>query len=1012
MGGSRVPAAWFTYTAAFVAPFVVCLARGPALWQALLVAAVPPVSIAAGRYVLARAARRPGEPVAGLVPRRSPRRMLGAAVVAAREPGRSSAGVHGTGPLPPSPDGAVLALEPGAPHPAPVPSPEPGAPRPAPHPLAPTGPAPAARTGRTAETALVELALDQWDDAYWAGGPPVPCVVLIHGEPGSGRTTLARELARNLPWRDGDGEVLSVRLHGGVSARDALLHLLNRLGAPRQTLLFQPEEGGRAELERLRAAYEDVLSERRVALLLDDAVSDEQVLPLIPERSRALVLVTGGEVLPGLRDRFGATLVGLGPLDDDTGLTLLPHRAAEPHTTRLLRAARGLPLTLRIAASIPPGSVPDVPEAPAGGSAEIMSAAFDALPEEARRVLRTLPLAGEASFGALAASVLGDLSEPVAGQVLAVLADAGFLEPAHEDRYRLHPVIREFAARRLSAEAPPEESAALERRLVRAYADLAELAIRQVDGRSSGPGPEPGPAAGEEPGPGPVADPGPDDGGAFPGPYPAGHEDMPPPGRATAVPPPGPPGPPGHPPYDGRAYDGPAYDRPPGGRVRRPFVSADAAVRWFEAERSFVTATLRRAGHAEPGDVQRLLVALCEFCVLRGDLYRLSRVNQLARALGRATMVNSALFHNAVAARQVGALARAQTDLEAMVDTQREASDPDGEARALRNLGITYHHEGRLTSAEAVLRKAVSHQGPAHLRYYRAWSLHALAAVVRDRGRPEEAAGLLAEALDLHREADSPHGQAWALLHWGQVHLLLGETDAAEGKLRRCRELYREVHDERGESWACTQLGRAMLLRGRPEEAAHALTQSLRWHQKNEDARGAAWTSYYIGLAHDAADDLRHAEDALAAAERQFAGLGDRFGLERCRADLLRAGSPRVRLRLLDDEVRVGSAVTVHVDLAVPRSHPWDSTPEEVVVVAMAPPGAEVEPYVHAYRTGGTGSQPAAFAFTARRAGSHELNFRIYHEEYGVLLQEVVTTVDVHRDHAGEPAPAAVPRRS
>ncbi|KIF00993.1 hypothetical protein PL81_38055, partial [Streptomyces sp. RSD-27] len=53
------------------------------------------------------------------------------------------------------------------------------------------------------------------------------------------------------------------------------------------------------------------------------------------------------------------------------------------------------------------------------------------------------------------------------------------------------------------------------------------------------------------------------------------------------------------------------------------FASLDAALRWLDEESSFITAALRQSEGVDQQAVLDLLGALCDFCLLRGDLYRL-----------------------------------------------------------------------------------------------------------------------------------------------------------------------------------------------------------------------------------------------------------------------------------------------------------------------------------------------------------------------------------------------------
>lgn len=55
------------------------------------------------------------------------------------------------------------------------------------------------------------------------------------------------------------------------------------------------------------------------------------------------------------------------------------------------------------------------------------------------------------------------------------------------------------------------------------------------------------------------------------------------------------------------------------------FGSLDAALRWLDDESSFITSALRHAEGVDQQAVLNLLGALCDYCLLRGDLYRLGR---------------------------------------------------------------------------------------------------------------------------------------------------------------------------------------------------------------------------------------------------------------------------------------------------------------------------------------------------------------------------------------------------
>lgn len=103
--------------------------------------------------------------------------------------------------------------------------------------------------GRRAELAQIA----RWVHAARASTETKPTVVVLHGEPGSGRTTLAVRAAHELKDQFRGACVVDLRSdvtgENPLPTRDALLHLLNRLGAPREQLLFRdgvsPVERGR-----------------------------------------------------------------------------------------------------------------------------------------------------------------------------------------------------------------------------------------------------------------------------------------------------------------------------------------------------------------------------------------------------------------------------------------------------------------------------------------------------------------------------------------------------------------------------------------------------------------------------------------------------------------------------------------------------------------------------------------------------------------------------------------------
>lgn len=466
----------------------------------------------------------------------------------------------------------------------------------------------------------------QWVHAARASTETRPTVVVLHGDPGSGRTTLAVRAAHAL--RDQFRGACVVDLRGDrpdappLPTRDALLHLLNRLGAPREQLLFRERSSQEQQVKRLSELYHQHLTGLPVTIVLDDAAGAEQVRTLVPERSDSLVIVTAREPLE-LGNDTPAWVHHL-PVQalDAAGAEELLREAAEdpsgPYDAESADAVRelcgGLPLALRVAGSaIGPRTTRQLAAdlgayGPVDPVERVLWLRYTDQSEQGRRLLRRLALAGRASLGAAAAAALLATTSAEATRHLSALANAGLVDHVRGSRYRLHDLVRAFAQARLADEEEPAERTAAQERLIQNYADLADSVIRLVDGNMSTRAGQTGPHG---------------------------------------------------------------------------FTSLDAALRWLDDESSFITAALRHAEGVNQDAVLGLLGALCDYCLLRGDLYRLGEIQELAQSIDQGLLMRSVQWRTGIAARQLGELDKARTTLSSVVDLYREAHHRAGEGRAL-----------------------------------------------------------------------------------------------------------------------------------------------------------------------------------------------------------------------------------------------------------------------------------------------------------------------------------------
>ena len=285
-----------------------------------------------------------------------------------------------------------------------------------------------------------------------------PAVVVLSGSPGVGKSAVAVRVAHLTRAAFPDGQ-LHIDLAGTSSNPrrpvDVLPELLRTVGIteiPRRL-------ADRAAL--LRSA----LAGRRMCLVLDDAASAAQVAPLLPGAGGSAVLVTSRVMLP---DLVGTHPVELDVLGEPEAARLLAgivgaaRMQAEPTSAAaILRFCGRLPLAIRVAGTrlahrrgwtlrtladrlrderrrLDELSVGDLAVRASVGLS------YASLPAESARAFRLLGLLGPVRWPGWVVGAL--LDRPHADDVLDVLVDNHLVQLVDPDRYRLHDLLRCYAA--------------------------------------------------------------------------------------------------------------------------------------------------------------------------------------------------------------------------------------------------------------------------------------------------------------------------------------------------------------------------------------------------------------------------------------------------------------------------------------------------------------------------------------------------------------------------------------
>ncbi|MDG4830599.1 BTAD domain-containing putative transcriptional regulator [Solwaraspora sp. WMMD1047] len=323
----------------------------------------------------------------------------------------------------------------------------------------------------TGRTALLDRFRTQVDTA-----PPGPSVHVFDGMAGVGKTTLAIRLAELAVDRYPDAH-LFIDLHGH-SDREAVDH-----GAALSTLLRQLGVAANriaGPIDQRTAQWRSELARRRTVLVLDNAATSAQVLPLLPGCGDHLTLVTSRHRLTGLDGVRTQPLAVLTEAEAaDLFIRIVGERAvAEPVAVReVVRRCGLLPLAVRLAAARLSrrrrwrvadllDRLGDTALAELTAEDRTVAAAFalsyNQLATPLQRLFRLLGLYPGERFDAPVAAALADLPRDDAEDLLAELADVNLVEEQDFATYRLHDLIRQYAAT-LAAADQPERQAALRR---------------------------------------------------------------------------------------------------------------------------------------------------------------------------------------------------------------------------------------------------------------------------------------------------------------------------------------------------------------------------------------------------------------------------------------------------------------------------------------------------------------------------------------------------------------------
>jgi DNA-binding SARP family transcriptional activator/predicted ATPase len=619
----------------------------------------------------------------------------------------------------------------------------------------------------------------------WGEGRLAAPVVVITGQGGVGKTSIAVHAAHRVAGHFPDGQLFA-DLHAGtgqpLGPAQVLERFLRVLGVP----------GGQVpeDLDERAETYRDLLADRKVLVVLDDAAGESQVRPLLPGTPTAAVLITSRHRLGGLG---GAAHLDVAAFDADTSMELLGRiagtsrvRAQSWAAAMVARQCGYLPLALRVAgarlAERPHWDIQQLADRLADETRRLdelrhgdlavrasISLSYGGASEQARRLLRRLALVEAPVFSGWMAAALLDRPTGAGEDALDELVTARLVETTGtgsgvHSQYRLHDLIRVYAREQLAADEPPDEQNAA---LARALGALLYLA-REAEHRLHGYG-------------------------------------------------------------DARLRSDVTLWPLPGPLADR-LLSEPMA--WFERERAALVCGVRQAAGAGFTDLcwnLAFTAATLFDSQSHFDDWRETHEIALeaARRAGRVRGQAAILYALGSLHLRQGQSGAAGEELAAAARLFQDAADDRGTAIATVQLVYLERLSGRLDDAArhgqqalATLRRTGDTKDLAYL-------LGNLGQVKLERGELEDAKSLLAEAIRLAQSAGSVGIEAAVLAWLGQAYLLAGERDHAVGTLDLALAKARDAGSRWVETYVLVSAGTLKTRLGEFGQARTALQRAL-----------------------------------------------------------------------------------------------------------------------------------------------------------------------------------------
>ncbi|CAL9425970.1 Regulatory protein AfsR [Streptomyces sp. enrichment culture] len=622
----------------------------------------------------------------------------------------------------------------------------------------------------------------------------IPPRVALCGTAGVGKTALALRWSRTRATSFPDGQ-LYLNLRGYDAGRpmtheEALSQLLRALGIPGPKIP--------ATLDEQTALYRSLLAEQQVLLLLDNAASTEQVRPLLPGQSPAMVLVTSRDQLHGLVARDGVHRLDLDVFELSEALELMARIAGTERLSSDEEAARDLAALccrLPIALCITAEHLLSRPSLPLATAVEelkreaitllsrddddqtnvraIFSWSYRALPSQAHRAFPLLGLHPGPALSLPAASALFGLPAERTMQVLYTLTSSSLLSEPRLGRYGCHDLLRAYAKELASRKAYSRRAREAVKSVLGFYLCNAATADRALN-----------------------------------------------PHRRTIE--------------LGSAQPG----------VPLEFRDWPTALGWFDSERVNLLAATMTAGPSGFHEVAWRLPLVC-FTFLRLRSQWADYVAMFQAALSSTQeLVNryaEAWIHSnlGIGLKQMHRFDEAERSYERALSIRREIQDAYGVGQTLHHYGVLREAQQKQQEALVMYERALELHRSSGNRYCEATTLNSIAGFHTRQGDVKVALDTFAQALSIHRSIGYQYGVGECLHDLGMAQRSSGAVDTAAQSLSEAVSVRRSIGHLWGLAESLDQLAQVLVTRDRTALAARCWAEAISVYEQIGDPRAA-----------------------------------------------------------------------------------------------------------------------------------------------------------------------------